>query len=353
MHTSKVTPILEIVHGGPGNGKTFLMFVIVEKFRIEQLKYNLQDSIDRILIAAPTAIASQLYETGTTIHSIAGVCQDTMIKSTTFTRGSDLLEATVLILDEMSMIVDSLLEQLFQRLCQCRNVEPNGDPFAGLSCVILIGDFTQLPPGIGGAKKGIMGMMLNPVSRLARHLQQDFHATFLLEQERGKGCDWQTELVTNIFRCKSSSSIYPITKQLMRTTCDLCEAANKPTEGCRHFHTLSKNDFINDPSWYLARQIFITWDAAWAVAVKRMSQFAALNNTCVLRWRLPCYTAKGDNAELYAALPDSIINSIPQLWGYYVPGLPCRIDHNISQYARVCNGSQVTLTSIVPSHPQV
>jgi hypothetical protein len=80
-----------------------------------------------------------------------------------------------------------------------------------------------------------------------------------------------------------------------------------------------------------------------------MSQFAALINTCVLRWRLPCYTAKGDNAELYAALSDSIVNSIPQLWGYYVHG---RIDNFISQYGRVCNRSQVTLTSIVPSHRQ-
>jgi hypothetical protein len=76
----------------------------------------------------------------------------------------------------------------------------------------LIGDFTQLPPGIGGAKRGLMGMMLNPQTKLAHHLQTDFHATFLEEQERGKGCAWQTELVTDIFRIITSSSIYPITK---------------------------------------------------------------------------------------------------------------------------------------------
>jgi hypothetical protein len=68
----------------------------------------------------------------------------------------------------------------------------------------------------------------------------------------------------------------------MRTTCDLCEAANEPTEGCRHFHALSAKDFITDPTWYLARQIFITWDAAWTVSVKRMSQFAGYDRVCCL-----------------------------------------------------------------------
>jgi hypothetical protein len=113
------------------------------------------------------------------------------------------------------MIVDSLFEQLFQRLSECRHVSSTDDPFAGLACILLIGDFTQLPPGIGGAKRGLMGMMLRPQTKLARHLQKYSHATFLEEQERGKGCLWQTELVTDIFRSKTNTSIYPITKHLV------------------------------------------------------------------------------------------------------------------------------------------
>jgi Cdc6-like AAA superfamily ATPase len=65
-----------MIIGGPGTGKTFVIDCITEKYRLEKLKAfgNIETSahkssimadVDAVIVSAPTAVAAQLYETGT------------------------------------------------------------------------------------------------------------------------------------------------------------------------------------------------------------------------------------------------------------------------------------------------
>jgi ABC-type uncharacterized transport system ATPase subunit len=66
-----------MIIGGPGTGKTFVIDCITEKYRLEKVKAfgNIETSahksssimadVDAVIVSAPTAVAAQLYETGT------------------------------------------------------------------------------------------------------------------------------------------------------------------------------------------------------------------------------------------------------------------------------------------------
>ena len=121
----------------------------VECYRLEELRDCFVSTVDRVLITAPTAVAALLYDKGLTIHTLIDYLDTvglTPLKnairgpkiSTTFAA------ADLLVIDEASMICPALLNALSGRLCEVLN---NQQPFGSIPAVLLIADWTQLPPG--------------------------------------------------------------------------------------------------------------------------------------------------------------------------------------------------------------
>ncbi len=125
--------------GPAGSGKTYVLNTYIEYLR---------DRGVEVAITASTGIAAT-HIGGMTIHSWSGVG----IKDHLSARDLDYLEqqqymwkrfekVKVLIIDEVSMLKDSMLDMVDR---VCKTFKRNEKPFGGLQ-IILSGDFFQLPP---------------------------------------------------------------------------------------------------------------------------------------------------------------------------------------------------------------
>lgn len=129
--------------GEPGSGKTHTLRAYID--------YLKSHSIDPSITASTGIAATHIH--GSTIHSWSGIGVKEYIsnydaeiianKKNIFTKIS---KATVLVIDEVSMISSQMLDNV-SRICQ--EVRRNKDAFGGLQ-VVLVGDFFQLPPVSGG-----------------------------------------------------------------------------------------------------------------------------------------------------------------------------------------------------------
>ncbi|MEK7860913.1 MAG: AAA family ATPase, partial [Chloroflexota bacterium] len=116
---------LVLVSGGAGSGKTFTVAAITRLYEERGLK---------VVLSAPTGKAAKRIEQvvgreAFTLHRLLG------FNGKAFTAGPDaLIEADVIIVDEVSMVDVSLAWQLFRAV----DLEK--------TCVVLVGDHNQLPP---------------------------------------------------------------------------------------------------------------------------------------------------------------------------------------------------------------
>ena len=127
-----------------------------------------------------------------------------------------------------------------------------------------------MPLGIGGYNSNILHEILNPKRDLGRSWRK-YHRTLFREQNRGKGDPWQKELIA-ILR-ETLSSLFPLNKLLLTSSCTHCEVAGEPTRQCRHFHVLTEADIIREPKWITAPIIFASHSATDYVIEFKMSQF--------------------------------------------------------------------------------
>lgn len=149
---AKCTPQIEVlarllngenvfISGPAGSGKT----TIINRF-IEHLDAEFDGAIS-VAKTATTGIAAQLIG-GRTIHSWAGLGIDSNpfdrknLTSQMWGAKQRILEASVLIIDEISMMPAYLFEKLDALL---KYFKRNSKPFGGIQLVVM-GDFLQLPP---------------------------------------------------------------------------------------------------------------------------------------------------------------------------------------------------------------
>lgn len=151
-----------VITGGPGTGKTTTINAIIRYFEMEG---------DSLLLAAPTGRAAKRMTEATghaaqTIHRLlelsGGVSDDSVGETARFERNSsNPLEADVIIIDEMSMVDQSLMHALMQAV-----------PFG--AHLILVGDQDQLPSvGAGNVLKDIIRSDRIPVVSLKRIFRQE------------------------------------------------------------------------------------------------------------------------------------------------------------------------------------
>ena len=140
------------ITGGAGTGKSHLIKTISASLN-KTLSYGSQ-CLERpnLLLLAPTGVAA-VNINGTTIHSALGISIDarglTLHKLPDKKRcklRQELADVKALIIDEISMVSNTLLLYIHQRLVEIFGcVSDFSKPFAGLS-IILVGDLYQLPP---------------------------------------------------------------------------------------------------------------------------------------------------------------------------------------------------------------
>lgn len=125
-------PIIFIT-GGAGTGKSTFV------------RWALKEYDGAVLLGAPTAMAA-INIGGKTLHSLCSLPPSWIVKKDikSIPQKKELLEAKLLIIDEISMVTANLLDGVSAFLRVNRKVNK---PFGGLP-VIMVGDMFQLPPVI-------------------------------------------------------------------------------------------------------------------------------------------------------------------------------------------------------------
>ncbi len=123
--------------GPAGSGKTYVLNSFIREAR---------RAGKNVAVTASTGLAAT-HLGGNTIHSWAGIgiadqLSKRHIQDLSQTRQDQIMDADVLIIDEVSMLHDYRLDMVDE---VCRQIRGVHEPFGGLQ-VILSGDFYQLPP---------------------------------------------------------------------------------------------------------------------------------------------------------------------------------------------------------------
>ena len=135
-----------IVTGQGGTGKSVLVDAITETFS------HFQSGAALAKCGTTGVAATQI--SGTTLHSWVGLgigrlkSVTSASKVTTARRKKNILGKTCLIIDEMSMLYDTLFTDVDKIISFIKKSEHEGNeflPFGGMH-VILMGDFHQFPP---------------------------------------------------------------------------------------------------------------------------------------------------------------------------------------------------------------
>lgn len=312
-------------------------------------------------IAAPTAAASGLFDTGKTIHALIGLIST---KENAFhARDLDndpngikenIFNILMLLLDEMSMITIALLMAIDERFQQIKKLMM----FMGnIPFIFIVGDFRQLCPGVGGVKSTIMSGCLTGKGPFYEVLRS-FKRMVLEGNPRADKDPWQQKLLESL-----NNDTYPITAELLRESCSFCLPTEATEEGgnynslqrrypiphkqCTHFHFLNPGMVRAKPEILRAPVIYPGHNATHTTMLCRLQVFAESTNVPVFRWRLPPASPKY-SAKINAIHEEGNALQFPELFGYYVQDLPIKVNFNANLAARVVNGSRGSLYSLCP-----
>jgi dephospho-CoA kinase len=134
-----LTCLIEI-SGAPGTGKTFTVQCCIEIYNLYRLT-SPDPPEECTMICAPTAVAAQLFEKGTTIHTLMGYVGSNLVNIQNNARGTEITNqfrnADLLVQDEFSMLHQALEKSLIKRSKQTRGKED--EDLGDIPMVILSG----------------------------------------------------------------------------------------------------------------------------------------------------------------------------------------------------------------------
>ena len=146
--TSLPQPLLLMVHGGAGAGKSSLIRLIAEWVQKIMEKPGDHPFHPYIIKTAPTGTAANLID-GQTIHSTFGFSFQNRYTSLPGKKLAILRDTfenvSIVIIDEVSMVKSEQLYELHLRLNELGRLENPNEIFGGKS-IIMFGDIMQLPP---------------------------------------------------------------------------------------------------------------------------------------------------------------------------------------------------------------
>ena len=192
-------PILLMVHGGAGAGKSAVIDVLAPW--AQKILQQEGDNIECpcVIKAAFTGTAASNIE-GQTLHGAFGFSFDnkhhSLSDKTRDQRRAAMKNLKLVIIDEISMVKADMLYQLDLRLQEIK--EKVGSPFGGLS-VIVFGDMMQLKPCLG---RYICEEPMNPEFRITNALapRWPMFKSIILETNHRQGEDKQYAEMLNRLR---------------------------------------------------------------------------------------------------------------------------------------------------------
>ena len=137
VRPTKPSQMIFYMGGEGGTGKSKVLLVFTTFLTHLKLRHTLR-------IGAPTGVAAG-YVNGSTIDSMLNFSNESTMAPVTDTLRKKFATASILFLDEISMLGCAKLQRISTRLSAIKDVK---EPFGGMT-VILAGDFYQLQP-IGG-----------------------------------------------------------------------------------------------------------------------------------------------------------------------------------------------------------
>ena len=315
-------PLLLLVHGGPGTGKSHLAKTLASVLPHGSVSFS-----------ATTGVAAAALPDGRTLHNLLSLplvdrkftdltpkARDTVQKNLGLADDGE-LSTSILVVDEVSMMTATQLAFIDHRL---REVGHRTLPLGGMA-VILMGDFYQLPP-VG--TEPIYRSALHPVAKRGAKQQagaqlfKSFRLIELTQQMRAASCITQKDLVDN-FRTRTN----PIHQD------DLAK-----------LKVLTQRDIEDDPTWLDAVIVTPGNDVRHAINRDQAVRLAKRRQMPVLRWRLPLAEASSSNYPPH--LMDAIYDRCPEAWGYFVPSAPVYLDFNYNPAIGLANGTVCVQDSI-------
>ena len=200
QNTKEIQPLQLFITGGAGTGKSHLIKTIYASLT-KTFSYGSMSVVKpSVLLLAPTGIAA-ININGNTIHSALSIptesCGMTVPKLSDRKRCTlrmELADLKAIIIDEISMVSNTLLLYIHQRLIEIFGcVSDYNKPFAGVT-VLLVGDLYQLPPVL---KKPVFAQYYNELYNIYP-LWRNFKMCELTEVMRQRGDATLIDILNNI-----------------------------------------------------------------------------------------------------------------------------------------------------------
>jgi hypothetical protein len=370
---SRGEQLLEIVHGMPGTGKTVTWRLLTSPHPdyLQVLAHRLRDALghDAVLVTAPTGKAAALHPGGMTLQAAfhLGIKTNELLALTS-TEARDAQHElhdrrSCLFCDEYGMCEAHVFalthwryKQLYPHLAHL--------PWAGRH-VLLFGDPFQLPPvGTSLFDVACNDALQDLILRDARTLIRRFTQHTLTVVLRARDPFWVAFLRR---LCDPLRYPKPLTRDVLQPTCEHCTFNgqrlpdpddHEPSEAgcpplcphrCQHFKELNDADVARYPEWRSCKVVAPHNSTVDRFSLVKLRAFARERGQVVIRWRLPL-TATEDRAS--AIIGDAEADELPQLFGYFVRGVPVRLSQNANTRVQFAHGSAAVLHSLALANPR-
>jgi hypothetical protein len=320
---------LIFLHAGPGTGKS-------ETARQLALLLRRNHGEGVVKFVAPTGIAASNLPSGSTCHHGLGLSfvDEDCGKGARNSRKDAALPAIcekfrycrVVVVDEVSMVGFGMLCQIDRQLRRITKVQA---PFGGL-CVILMGDFVQLPPVNQTAlyhsvKARGAGRELDEVH--GKDLFKKFDEITLTGQHRVQGDPHHAEVV--------------------RAYRDFSEAGLRiRNEFCDRLEEITAEELAG-PEWMDCVIVSTDQRTVHAINELRVRHYAKMHGLPVIAWRLPL--SDGTKLRFTMGQAEFLYSKVRDMTTFFVSGVPCCLTQNIRTERGLSNGTPATLKSITLS----
>ena len=349
-------PIL-LVTGGPGTGKSFCINIITQLGDIMEINLRRVCFMGVAAVNINGSTIQKFFQIGAITDNAYHITplNEQKLQNLRLSLGiNDKNMSAMILIDEISTVKPSLLSAMDSRL---RQVTGNKDIKFGGICVLMFGDFAQLPPpkaqtladaAIMFTIKDVSIERINnnkilPVEDqlqiLKKHKneKEDTKGKYHLQSNYRKGF----ELIKDIFWIKltiqqRSKTDLDHTKLIDELGCGLPITLDK----LKRYQFLCANG-MKDKTWRYAPVLVTTNRERIDVIHQQAIMFAIEHNTHVIRWPV-FYSDWSNRPKKYQ---ETIVND-PVFWQYYVDGAELFITANLNTDIGIANGTKGTCHSI-------
>jgi hypothetical protein len=264
---------------------------------------------------------------------------------------------STIFLDEYGMCTAHVFSLMHLRLIQLYP-ERAALPMAGRH-IILYGDPFQLPP-VGSSIFTVAcdDALQEPLLQTARSLIRQFTQHTLNTVLRTRDPFWVSFLRRF---CDPVRYPRPITTAMLQSTCEHCSRDglriadpddHEPSEEacptlcphrCQHFKELNEADVARYPDWRSCKVVAPHNSTVDRFTLVKLRSIARETGQVVVRWRLPLTSSDDDAASV---INDAQAEEMPQLFGYFVKGVPIRLTQNSNTALQLAHGSPAELHSL-------